>query len=110
MAWDRQLSEEIRSHVLSCPDCGTVAAEFAGLDALMDSQLEVSIPADFAEMVMARITDSASVTSEVPPPDEAFSKILSSRWAQIGLVGVGSVVAVSNLVRFVFAVVLPAPM
>ncbi len=107
ISWDRKLPEELQMHVLSCKDCSRVATEFASLDSWMAEHLEASIPQGFADMVMARIAAQSSADTAWLSPTS--SRILSSRWLQMGMVAAGSAIAVLNLVRFVLVVILSLP-
>jgi hypothetical protein len=97
IAWDRKLSEDVQMHILSCAECGQVAAEFASLDVWM-SHYDVSIPSGFADKVMHQI-DALEGTQR--------SGLFSSRWAELGLVSAGAAFAIWNLIQFVLAVLLP---
>ena len=74
-----------------------MAAEFASLDSWMD-HYDASIPTGFADNVMLQIHRLEELQS---------SKIFSSRWAEVGVVFAGAVVAVWNLIQFVLGVIVP---
>ena len=55
IAWNRELSQEDKNHVLSCSSCSEIADQVAELDSLVREVIEQEIPTGFADRVVARI-------------------------------------------------------
>jgi len=97
------LDESGQRHVVSCPSCGRVASEWLALDAAIAEGLDggPQVPAGFADQVMAAL--AAEATAAARP-----GRLLDRRWLQVALANIGLAVAVTNLLRFVFATLFPA--
>lgn len=97
------LDEAGQTHVLSCTSCSRVASEWLALDAAIAEGLDggPQVPEGFADRVMAALPVAAGA-----PPRAA--RLLERRWLHIALANVGLAVAVTNLLRFVFATLFPA--
>lgn len=111
LAWSRELSEEDQKHVLGCSQCNRVATEAATLDAIVVSQLDPVVPENFAEKVMARISNEMALPLGSSRSERFFdrlSSLLSRESVQVAMAPLGFVFAIGNLIRFVFAVLLPA--
>lgn len=101
IAWNRELSQEDKNHVLSCSSCSEIADQVAELDSLVREVIEQEIPTGFADRVVARIGE------EENKGDNLFSqwlplleKIFYSRAVQWALVGIGSVIGLFKIFRF----------
>jgi hypothetical protein len=100
------LDEGRQRHVLDCPHCARVAADFLALDARIADELSssVAVPEGFADRVMASL-DEASLW----PTEGRLDRLLGRRWVQVGLAYVGAGVALVNLLRFVLGSLIPGP-
>jgi hypothetical protein len=105
IACNRELSQEDSQHVLSCSSCSDVAAKVAELDSLVRNVVEQEIPPDFADRVVAKISEEESQSNNF------FSKwlpllerIFYSRAVQWVLVGIGLVFGLLKIFRFFSAV------
>ena len=98
------LDESEQRHVLDCPHCACVAAEFLALDARIADELSssVAVPEGFADRVMASL-DEASLW----PMEGRLDRLLGRRWVQIALAYVGGAAALVNLLRFVLGSLIP---
>jgi hypothetical protein len=96
------LDETGQSHVMSCASCGRVASEWLALDAAIAEGLDggPQVPAGFADRVMAALPIAPAASSRL-------ARLLDRRWLQIALANIGLAVAVTNLLRFVFATLFP---
>lgn len=105
IACNRELSQEDNQHVLSCSSCSDVAAKFAELDSLVRNVVEQEIPVDFADRVVAKISEEESQSnnffSQWLP---LLERIFYSRGFQWVLVGVGSVFGLFKIFRFLSAI------
>jgi hypothetical protein len=98
------LDEPGQAHVVACASCGQVAAEWLALDSAIAEGLAggPEVPAGFADRVMAAVTaEPASAASRI-------ARVLDRRWLQVALANIGLAVAVTNLLRFVLSLLLPA--
>jgi hypothetical protein len=102
IAWGKDLTEAEQSHALSCQSCSEAAMEFAQLDAAMKDHLRVRVPDRFADQVMSRIMKDWATSFS-----ERFLFLINLRAVQFGLVAIGALMTLGNLIRFVFAVILP---
>ncbi len=95
------LDEASQAHVLACPRCTAVAADYLALDARVGDELAsaVIVPEGFADRVMAALQDA---------PVSRLDQVLGRRWVQIALAHVGAAVALANLMRFVFSSIIPS--
>ena len=91
-----------QSHVLACASCEKLAAEWLALDSQVADGIDggVVVPDGFAERVMASLAQS-------PADSSRFENLLGRRWVQLALTQVGLAVAIANLLRFVFASLVP---
>jgi hypothetical protein len=109
IASNRGLSQEDHQHVLSCRACSDVAAKVAELDVLVRKVVDQEIPSDFADRVMAGISQEESrsqniVTQWLP----LLERIFYSKAVQWFLVGMGSVFGLFKIFRFFSAVLVRA--
>ena len=108
IAWNKTLNAEAQAHVLSCPECGKVALEFAGLDSQVETALGVQVPSGFAERVMDRINLSTGpIAVGSFTIIERLESYLALRSMQIGLSAAGFLFALGNIARFVLFVFVP---
>jgi hypothetical protein len=96
------LDEAGQAHVVVCPGCAQLAAEWLALDSAIADDLDggPDVPAGFADRVMAAVT--------AEPAGSLATRLLGRRWLRIALANIGLAVAFTNLLRFVFATLLPA--
>jgi hypothetical protein len=93
------LDEAGQRHVLGCPECSGVAADFVLLDArVAELSATVTVPDGFADRVMAHLDDAAPST---------IDRLLGKRWVQLALAYAGAAVAIANVVRFVLSSLIP---
>lgn len=97
------LREDDQAHVLTCPGCSRVANLWLALDGEIVGHLDgaVKVPDGFADRVMAAIEESPQATPGV-------ERWLGRRSVQLVLANLGLAVAVTNIVRFVLGVLMPA--
>jgi hypothetical protein len=97
------LDETNQAHVVTCTSCGQVAAEWLALDSAIADGLAsgVEVPDGFADRVMAAVATEPSTSSRI-------ARVLGRRWLQVVLANLGLAVAITNLLRFVLATLLPA--
>ena len=97
------LDEASQAHVLACSSCSRLAADWVALDGLLAEGISegITVPDGFADRVMANLAPE-------PAPAARFETLLGRRWVQLALAQVGVVVAIANLVRFVFSMLVPA--
>lgn len=97
----RGLGESEQAHVLVCPRCARVAADCAGLDAVIAGGMDgIVVPDDFADSVMARV--------ETEGKSSRLDRLLGRPAVQWTLAYVGFAVAIGNVVRFVLAMLVPS--
>jgi hypothetical protein len=98
------LDEVTQSHVLDCPRCARVAADFLALDAQVADELSssVAVPEGFVDRIMATLDKAPLLRRE-----GRFERLLGRRWVQVGLAYVGAAVAIVNLLRFVLGSLIP---
>ena len=96
------LDEASQAHVLSCARCGRLAVDWLALDSLVVEEIDggIVVPDGFAERVMSRLAPT-------PAPATRFEGLLGRRWVQLALAQIGLAVAIANLLRFVFASLVP---
>jgi hypothetical protein len=97
------LDEASQKHVLACASCGSLAAEWVGLDSLVAGEMDggIAVPDGFADRVMASLAPEPVAVSR-------FDTLIGRRWVQLALTQVGVAVAIANLLRFVFSMLVPA--
>lgn len=97
------LDHAAQTHVLSCASCAGMAAEWLALDGAMVDVLNhgAGVPPGFADRVMANL-------EAAPASSPWLEGMLARRWVQLVLAHVGAVIAVTNLLRFVFASLVPS--
>lgn len=93
------LTEGEQSHVLDCLACARLVADCVALDGLLAAGVDdaVAVPDDFADRVMRALGEQPA-----SGPD-----LLGRPWVQLVLANLGIAVALVNLVRFVFAPLIP---
>ena len=96
------LDEASQTHVMACASCNRLVTEWLELDSQVAEGLDggVTVPDGFAERVMAHLAPSPAAVSR-------FENLLGRRWVQVALAQVGLAVAIANLLRFVFASLVP---
>jgi len=94
------LGDVEQTHVLACAGCARLAADCVALDSLVADEIHgaIALPDDFADRVMRRLDAESPAAG-----DELWGR----RWVQVALANVGIVFALVNLVRFVFATLIP---
>jgi hypothetical protein len=105
------LDEASQTHVLACTSCGRLAAEWVELDSLVAEGIDggVTVPDGFADGVMARLAAEPVIDSRFDSRFASrFELLLGRRWVQLALAQVGVAVAVANVLRFVFSMLVPA--
>jgi predicted anti-sigma-YlaC factor YlaD len=100
IAWSRTLEGEAQGHLLDCERCRAFLEQIAALDARMHEHAEVDVPTDFADRVMANIAERAM-------PGRSRRNI-TARSLEIALANFGLVLGVTNVVRFVLAMLVPS--
>jgi len=97
------LDDANQAHVLACASCSRLAAEWMALDGLVAGGIDggVAVPDGFADRVMANLVPDSVAASR-------FEGLLGRRWVQLALAQVGLVVAIANVIRFVFSTVIPS--
>jgi hypothetical protein len=110
IAWGRALGDVATAHAGSCPVCQTLASEIFRLDRVFAESVDtdIHVPAGFADRVMARIeiavpTGTARLGLAAP-----LIRLLERRTVQIVLAHGAMAFAVTNLMRFVVTVLVPA--
>ena len=105
IACGRELSQDDRQHILSCSSCSDAATKFAELDSLVRSVAVREIPIDFADRVVAKVSEEEHRGRNI------FSKwilllerLCYSRAVQWLLVAMGSVFGLLKIFRFFSAV------
>ena len=93
------LGPEESAHARVCAACSAVLESWGQLDALLQESLAGTVPEGFADRVMAAIADEPVVVA----PLRWFER----GWVQVGLVQLGALVSLFNLVRFVLRVLVP---
>ena len=105
IACNRELSQEDSQHVLSCSSCSDVAAKVAELDSLVRKVFDQEIPLDFADRVVAKISEEKSQSDNFYPQWlPLLERIFYSRAVQWVLVGIGSVFGLFKIFRFFSAI------
>jgi hypothetical protein len=99
------LDESERDHVLTCAQCGALAANCATLDAVL-AELEAKVPEGFADRVMASIAREVAEGSTVYEPATP-TRWYEHRWAGMLLSSAAALVALLNVARFVASVLIP---
>lgn len=101
IAWNRELSQEDKKHVLSCSSCSETADQVAELDSLVREVIEQEVPPGFADRVVAKIWE------EECKGDNPFSqwlplleRIFYSRAVQCMLIGIGAVFGLYRIFKF----------
>lgn len=101
IACNRELSQEDNQHVLSCSSCSDVAAKVAELDSLVHKVFDQEIPLDFADRVIAKISEEESQSDNLYSQWlPLLERIAYSRAVQWVLVGVGSVFGLFKIFGF----------
>jgi anti-sigma factor RsiW len=97
------LREAEQAHVLACPDCSRLANLWLAMDGEIAAHLDeaVSVPPGFADRVMTAI-------EEAPQAAPGIERWLGRRSVQLVLANLGVAVAITNIVRFVLGVLMPA--
>ena len=116
IAWAKTLNEEAQRHVLSCLFCVRLAEEFAVLDSKLGPELEIEIPSDFAERVMAKIESAGAPRAVLAPSrgieywsvwlGQLFEWLLRIPEVQVGFASLGTIIAFANIVQFVLSAVI----
>ena len=105
IAWARGLSPEDQKHVRSCSACSQTAARFKELDALVRNVMGADVPSGFADRVVVRLEEGklreGRLFARRPP---FLEKVFFSRAVQWALVGIGSVVGLLRVLRFLAGV------
>ncbi|MCJ7582836.1 MAG: hypothetical protein MUP98_20155 [Candidatus Aminicenantes bacterium] len=102
IAWNRELSQEDKKHVLSCSSCSETADQVAELDSLVREVIEQEVPPGFADRVVGKIWEEES------KGDNPFSqwlpllleRIFYSRAVQCMLIGIGAVFGLYRIFKF----------
>ena len=103
IACNRELSQEDSQHVLSCNSCSDIAAKVAELDSLVRKMFDQEIPLDFADRVVANISEEESQSNNLfSQRFPLLERIFYSRGFQWALVGVGSVFGLFKIFRFFY--------
>jgi hypothetical protein len=101
IAWNRELSQEDKKHVLSCSSCSEIADQVEELDSLVREVIEQEIPTGFADRVMARIWEEESKGSHLFSQWlPLLKRIFYSRIVQWVLTGIGAVFGLYKIFRF----------
>ena len=97
------LDDASRAHVLACASCGSLATECLALDSLVAGEIDggIAVPDGFADRVMASLAPEPVAASRL-------DTLIGRRWVQVALAQVGVAVAIANLLRFVFSMLVPA--
>ena len=105
IACNRELRQEDSQHVLSCSSCSDAAAKIAELDSLVRKVIDQEIPLDFADRVVAKISEEKSQSDNFYPQWlPLLERIFYSRAVQWVLVGIGSVFGLFKIFRFFSAI------
>ena len=100
IACRRELSQEDSQHVLFCSSCSDIAAKVAELDSLVHKVFVQEIPLDFADRVVAKISEEESQSDNLYSQWlPLLERISYSRAVQWVLVGVGSVFGLLKIFR-----------
>ena len=101
IAWARGLSPEDQKHVLSCGACSETAARFEELDSLVRNAMGADVPNGFADRVVVSLEEEKlredRRLARRPP---FLEKVFFSRAVQWALVGIGSVLGLLRILRF----------
>jgi anti-sigma factor RsiW len=97
------LDETDQAHVVTCASCAALAAEWLALDGAIASGLAggPEVPAGFADRVMAAVAAPAAAATRT-------ERWLEQRSVRLVLANLGLAVALSSLLRFLLATLLPA--
>jgi hypothetical protein len=117
-----------QTHVAGCPTCSALAAEWLALESAIADSLDAGavVPAGFADRVMARLESGvradagvgvagvgagnagvAEMTAAGVAAATRLDGLLGRRWFQIALAQLGVVAAAANLIRVIFAALVP---
>ena len=111
ISWARPLNDEAKVHLEACLDCRQVALEFSSLDLSVDADFfSVEIPADFTDRVMTEVfaLDEQVAQNWFAKLSNHFESLLMLRPVQLSLASLAGCIALGNLIRFVFGVIIPA--
>ena len=109
IATEAELSAQEQEHLKACGKCRLLLEEYQSLALLIADSVDVEVPLGFVEVVMSRIeTDERSMQNDwMQKVSSFFEQVMNIPQAQFLALGVGGVVSLTNLVRFVFFVVIP---
>lgn len=109
IAWHRELSEQDKEHILSCPKCSEVAASMEDLDSLMKQAGYTEVPSGFADRIMMKILEDEKEETDwfwrMSRFAESFIQLKPVQWI---LVGSGILVSIQFMFRFFFGFIFPA--
>jgi hypothetical protein len=88
IAREDALSPVERAHVLDCPECTALAAEYSLLEGVLSS-FALDVPSGFADRVMARVGS-----------EPAALRLFERRWVALAIAYAGGAVALGNVARF----------
>jgi hypothetical protein len=101
MAIGEKLSDAQTSHVHTCNYCSALQSELAQLDQRMQQAMSTAVPPGFADRVMAQLPASSLPASETRWTEKLLGTFTASRLLQTAWLGVGIVIGVSHILRFV---------
>lgn len=97
------------AHLEICGECGRLFAEYESLKLLVWNSADPDVPSGFANAVMKRIEmdENAFPSDWMQRFADFFEQLMAAPKAQYLALGVGGAVALVNLVRFVFFILIP---
>jgi hypothetical protein len=108
IAWDRELSEQDKVHILSCPQCSEIAASMEELDSLLSDVSHIEVPSGFADRIMLKIReDEKEETDWYWRASRLAERLIQLKPVQWILVGSGILFSMQFMFRFFFGFIFP---
>ena len=108
IAWNRELNEQDKEHILSCPICSEIAVSMEDLDSLMKEAGHTEVPSGFADRIMMKILEDEKEDTDwfwrVSRFAEGFIQLKPVQWI---LVGSGILFSIQFMFRFIFGFIFP---
>lgn len=106
MALGEKLTNAQLAHVQNCTSCKALQQELVRLDQYMQQAMTVTVPPGFADRVMAQLPSTISPANQTPWADKLIGAFTGSRLLQTAWLGVGIIIGVSHILRFVIGLFL----
>ena len=108
IAWNRELSEQDKEHILSCTKCSEVAASMEEMDSLMKEAGYAEVPSGFADRIMMKILEDEKEEKDwfwrVSRLAERLIQFKPVQWI---LVGSGILFSIQFMFRYFFGFIFP---